>query len=356
MYSYSPVTSPARPTPAAFPITGFSFLSSVNPIPVDAVASIQGTNINIFLPPGTNSNALIANFTLSDSNALVRVNGITQQSGKTETNFSTPVTYEVTAPGGFTQNYTVSLTTDISSIDQNVTSFMSQYNVPGLSIAITLNEKLVYAKGYGLADVSNNKAVGTQNLFRTAALSQQITSVALMRLMDQGKVNMSDKVFGPDAILGNNFGTLPYGPGITDITVGELLHHTEGGWPNDSTDPMMIYPNLSAQQLISWTLDNRPLVSTPGKSYIYSNFGYCILGRVIEKITGSTYMQAVQSLVLQPCGITDMQIAGNTAANRLPNEVFYYGQSGEDPYGFNIARMDAHNPDGWLPLRTWRGS
>jgi D-alanyl-D-alanine carboxypeptidase len=331
-------------------ITGFSFLSSVNPIPVDAIASINGTNISIFLPPGTNPNALIANFTLSDSNAIVRVNGTTQESGKTETNFSTPVSYEVTAPGGFTQNYTVSLTTDISSIDQNVTAFMNTYNVPGLSIAVTLNEKLVYAKGYGLADVGNNKAVGTQNLFRTAALSQQITSVALMRLMDQGKVNLSDKVFGTGAILGTEFGTLPYGPGITDITVGELLHHTEGGWANDSTDPMMVYPNLSAQQLISWTLDNRPLVSAPGNSFIYSNFGYCILGRVIEKITGSTYFQAVQSLVLQPCGITDMQIAGNSTADRIPNEVFYYGQSGENPYGFNIARMDAHS--GWLATAT----
>ncbi len=331
-------------------ITAFSFLSTANPIPVDAMASIKGSAIQLFLPPGTNPNALVANFSLSDSNAIVRVNGVTQQSGKTEADFSTPVLYEVTSPGGITQNYTVSLTTDISTIDQNVVAFMNTYNVPGLSIAITWNENLVYAKGYGLADAGNNKTVGTQNLFRTAALSQQITSAAFMRLMDQGKVNMTDKVFGTGAILGNEFGTLPYGPGITDITVGELLHHTEGGWANDSTDPMMVYPNLSAQQLITWTLDNRPLLTGPGKKYIYSNFGYCILGRVIEKITGSPYAQAVQQLVLQPSGITDMQIAGNTLAARLPNEAIYYGQSSEDPYGFNLARMDAHS--GWLATAT----
>ncbi len=256
--------------PPTSSITSFSFLSSVNPIPVDAVASVQGTNINIFLPPGTNPNALIANFTLSDSSALVRVNGITQQSGKTETNFSTPVSYEVTAPGGFTQNYTVSLTTDISSIDQSVTAFMSQYNVPGLSIAITLNEKLVYAKGYGLADVGNNKVAGTQNLFRTAALSQQITSVALMRLMDQGKVNMSDKVFGPGAYSGTISVHCLMGPALPILRLVNCCIIRKVAGSNDSTDPMMIYPNLSAEQLISCTLDNRPLVSA-GKSYIYSS-------------------------------------------------------------------------------------
>jgi D-alanyl-D-alanine carboxypeptidase len=327
-------------------ITSFSFLKSANPTPVNGIATITGTIINIFLPPSTNPNALVANFTLSDS-AAVTVNGLTQQSGITANNFSAPVSYTVTNKSGKTQTYTVTLTTGIGAIDQNVATFMKQYNIPGLSIAITLDEKLVYVKSYGLADVEDNQPATTQNLYRVSALSKQITSAAIMKLMDQGKINMSDKVFGPGAILGNTYGTKPYGPGITEITVSELLHHTSGGWAINNNDPMLNQPALSAQQLITWALDNEPLVDSPGTAYNYSHFGYCVLGRVIEKITGLPYMAAVQSLVLQPSGILDMAIAGNTLAQRAPNEVKYYNYNGDnEPYTFNINRMDATN--GWL--------
>ncbi|HMG82418.1 MAG TPA: serine hydrolase [Ferruginibacter sp.] len=333
--------------PAA--ITSFSFNQSANTIPVTSTASISGTNIYIFLPPKTNTNALVANFTLSDS-STVSVNGVAQQSGVTANNFTNPVTYTVTNQAGYTQSYTVTLTTDIASIDQNVTAFMTQYAVPGLSLAITLDDKLVYAKAYGVSDAANSIPASTTDLYRTVALSQQISSVAIMKLMDLGQINMTDKVFGTGAILGNTYGTLPYGPGITDITVSDLLHHTAGGWANDSTDPMFTNLSMSAAQLITWTLDNRPLTYTPGSHFVYSNFGYCILGRVIEKITGQSYADAVKSLALQPCGITDMQIAGNTLADRIPHEVIYYGQNNADPYDFNITRMDSHS--GWLATAT----
>jgi CubicO group peptidase (beta-lactamase class C family) len=67
---------------------------------------------------------------------------------------------------------------------------------------------------------------------------------------------------------------------------------------------------------------------------------------VIEKVTGQGYEAAVKALVLAPIGVSDMTIAGNTLADRLPHEVKYYGQFGEDPYAFNIQRMDSHG--GWV--------
>jgi D-alanyl-D-alanine carboxypeptidase len=107
----------------------------------------------------------------------------------------------------------------------------------------------------------------------------------------------------------------------------------------------------SVQQLISWALDNQPTINPPGSTFAYSHFGYSILGRVIEKITGLPYAQAVQSLVLQPSGISDMQIAENGLAQRAPNEIKYYDQSGNNSaYSFNINRMDATN--GWLASAT----
>ena len=331
-------------------ITSFSFNQSNNPIPVNSTGAINGSNIIIFLPPGTNSTALVPNFSLSDS-GIVRVNGVAQQSGLTAVNFSGPVAYDVTSKSGITQTFTVTLTTDMAGIDQSVAAFMSLYSVPGLSIAITLNDKLVYVKAYGKSDIEDNQVATTNNLYRVASLSKQITSAVIMKLMDQGKISMSDKVFGPGTILGTEYGTLPYGPGVTDITVGELLHHTEGGWPDNNSDPLGTNPSLSVQQIVSWGLDNVPLITAPGTpySYYYSHFGYCILGRVIEKITGMTYTQAAQSLILQPSGISDMQIAGNTLADRAPNEVKYY-DANQYAYTFNINRMDA--TEGWIASAT----
>jgi CubicO group peptidase (beta-lactamase class C family) len=223
---------------------------------------------------------------------------------------------------------------------------MTTYNVPALSIAITKGEKLVYLKAYGVSDQSKGTKAVVSDRYRIASLSKQFTSVAIMKLLDQGKIKLEDKVFGDGALLSKTYGTKAYGPHITDITVDELLHHTSGGWTNDVNDPMFINLTMTAAQLITWTLDNRPLDNVPGTTYNYSNFGYCILGRVIEKITGQTYAEAINTLVLKPIGITDMTIGGNTLADKQAKEVTYYGQSGEDPYAMNVSRMDSHG--GWI--------
>ncbi len=218
-------------------LTAFSFEQSGNGIPVSSSATIDGNTINIFLPPGTNANALIATFSLSDSGQVL-VNGANQQSGVTQNNFSGPVIYAVTGLNGATKSYTVNLITGLTPIDQNVQAFMTKYNVPGLTIAITLDERLVYLNAYGKASLEDNQALTGQSLFRISSLSKQITSAAIMRLLDQGKINLDQNVFGTGGILGNSYGSIPYGPGITQITTRELLHHTEGGWPDNTTDPL----------------------------------------------------------------------------------------------------------------------
>jgi D-alanyl-D-alanine carboxypeptidase len=332
-------------------LSSFSFTQSANKIPVNSNSTIDGTNVTIFLPPGTPVDNLIASFAAS-SNATVSISGEPQLSGITPHDFSNPVIYTV-QNGSVSQNYTVQLITDIKPIDLLVSRFMSKYNVPGMSVSITKDNRLVYSKAYGYVDTSAHQAAATSNLFRLASDSKQFTSVTIMRLLDQKKIAMTDKIFGNGAILGTTYGTLPYGKGITDITVSDLLHHTGGGWSadgnasNNFNDPMFSNLSMDNQQLISWTLDNMPLDTLPNTRFEYSNFGFFLLARVIEKITGETYTQAVQDLVLTPCGITDMQIAGNTLADRVQNEAVYYNQETQTPYaGLNIHRADGCA--GWI--------
>ena len=91
---------------------------------------------------------------------------------------------------------------------------------------------------------------------------------------------------------------------------------------------MFLNKGLNHRELITWTLKHMPLAVPPGTSFAYSNFGYCILGRVIEKLAGQTYEQFIKENILKRCEIVDMQIAGNTLTDRAINEVKYYVRLG----------------------------
>ncbi len=225
--------------------------------------------------------------------------------------------------------------------------FMGKYNVPGFSVAVGSEGRLIYQNAFGVADRAQGVPVTPGHLFRIASVTKPITSATIFSLIEKGSLRLGDRVFGPGAILGTDYGGPPYGRYIEQITLEQLLTHTAGGWQNDGTDPMFQNLQMNHQQLIAWTLRNVPLKNQPGTHYAYSNFGYCVLGRVIEKVTGQPYAAYVSQAILRPSGITDMVIAGNTLAQRRPNEVVYYGQgSGDNPYSLNVTRMDSHG--GWL--------
>jgi CubicO group peptidase (beta-lactamase class C family) len=235
---------------------------------------------------------------------------------------------------------------EIDGITGVVDAFMTKHSVPGLSLAIAKDDRLVYARAFGVADKATGAAVHTNSRFRIASIAKPITAVAIMKLVEQGTIKLSDTVFGSGGLLGTTYGTQPYKTNIDKITVQHLLEHTAGGWPNDDNDPMFRNNNFNHTQLITNTLDNRALDNTPGANHAYSNFGYCILGRIIEDATGQTYETWVQQNVLGPCGISGMEIAGNTQADRLADEVVYYPSAGQNAYGMNVTRMDAHG--GWI--------
>jgi CubicO group peptidase (beta-lactamase class C family) len=110
---------------------------------------------------------------------------------------------------------------------------------------------------------------------------------------------------------------------------------------------MLSQLGMSHRQLITWTLANVPLLQPPGTKFAYSNFGYCVLGRVIERKTGQSYADYISHFVLRPIQVEGMRIAGNTLQQRLNDEVMYYRQEGDlDPYGINVSRMDSLG--GWL--------
>jgi CubicO group peptidase (beta-lactamase class C family) len=254
-------------------------------------------------------------------------------------------------------------------VDREVKAFMARWQIAGGTVALVKNGRLVYSQAYGEADI--NTPTQPQHQFRIASLSKPITALAIMKLKAQGRLRLSDKVFGPKGLL--PYAAYPFfDRRIKDITVRQLLQHT-AGWDRDLNvggDPMF-NPVYIAQQMgvpapantetiIRYVL-KKPLDFSPGTRFSYSNIGYAVLGRVIEVVSGQSYEAYVQEHILHPLGILDMRLAHNFYADKELREVRYFEDPNSTPVpfmadheqlvpwpygGFNIEAMDAHG--GWI--------
>lgn len=234
---------------------------------------------------------------------------------------------------------------ELAAISELARQFMAQYKIPGFSVAVARHGQFVYRGGFGFADNAKGERVTPQHLFRIASLAKPITSVAIFSLIEKGKLRLDAPVFGEGGLLGFDYGTT-YSEPVKKITLTHLLTHTCGGWEKGQGDPMFLNPKMNHKDLITWTLLHQPLKNAPGTQYGYSNFGYCLVGRIVEKITGRSYADFVQQEVLAKCDIRNMRLAGNTLEDRAAGEVVYYGQNKQNPYNINVTRMDSHG--GWI--------
>jgi D-alanyl-D-alanine carboxypeptidase len=233
---------------------------------------------------------------------------------------------------------------DIAAVDSKVTAFMSTYNIPGASLAVTKNGKLVYIKGFGKANTTTGEAVKPTHRFRLASVSKTYTGVAIMKLIQDGKLTIDQKVFGTGGVLGTDYGTPPYNANLLNITVRNLLQHTAGAWGAASGgDVIDQNPTYNYKELFDWIINTRPNPKAPGTVFDYTNVGYNLLGRIIEKLSGKTYINYIKEDILSPIGATQTDIAGRTEADQKSNEVKYYGQGTDAQYVYTIAfpRRDA---------------
>lgn len=233
---------------------------------------------------------------------------------------------------------------DMAALDNKITSFMSTYNIPGASLAVSKNGKLVYRKGFGVADQGNGDKVTVNSRFRLASVSKTYTGVAILKLVQEGKLSLDAKVFGTGTVLGTEYGTPPYNANLSAITVRQLLLNTSGSWgSNTGGDVIDQNPSYTNTQLFNWIINTRPNPQIPGTVYNYSNVGFWIAGRIIEKVSGKSYINYIKEDLLAPIGITLTDIAGKTVAETKTNEVKYYGQGNDAAYTYNIAfpRRDA---------------
>ena len=274
----------------------------------------------------------------------------------------------------------------MTQADNLVKAFMNTFAIPGLTIVLAKEGKIVYMRGFGYEDRAKTLPVQPNNLFRIASCSKQITAIAIMKLFQAGKLSMTSKVFGPGGILED--APIISTANITDariynITVEQLLEHT-AGWDrtvNCNSNPTAPYPyyfsgcdpinnpltvsselgisNPVSENYLSKYLLQKGLNFAPGTKYAYSNIGYLCLGAIIEKLSGKTYENYVKTDILEPLGIYDMHTGGNLLSDKQEREVEYtstegnnlsvYGTGQQVPWtygGMNVNAMSAHG--GWI--------
>jgi N-acyl-D-amino-acid deacylase len=221
----------------------------------------------------------------------------------------------------------------LSSFDEMMRSFTKERKVPGAALAVARNGKLVYARGFGFADVEKKEAVAPTSLFRIASVSKPITAAAVLHLAEKGRLGLDDRAL-------DHVKYKPHlGPGAKpdprwkDVTVLQLLRHT-GGWDRDNSfDPigipleianaLGIKPPVRPEHIVRYMM-GQPLDFDPGKRYAYSNLGYLLLGRVIEAVSGRPYETYVREEVLAPLGIKEARLGKALPEDRAKDEVRYY--------------------------------
>ena len=245
---------------------------------------------------------------------------------------------------------------EFEGLDKEMKRYLRKWEMKGASVAIMRNDSLIFAKGYGWADEEEEIKMEAGHILRMASVSKLITAIGIMKLQDEGRLNIKNKVFGPEGVMkDSDLDTLIRHSAYEHLTIEHLLRH-QGGFYRDplfSSKDVMNQMRLdhppTADDFFRLILPKR-LRYKPGTTHRYSNFGYLLLSRIIEHVTGKSYEQYIKEEILAPAGCYDMHIAGNYYEDRRENEVRYYTHRGEGQF------IEEYTGSGNLVERSYGGN
>lgn len=223
--------------------------------------------------------------------------------------------------------------------DASINRFMRYWGIRGGSFALMRNDSLLYAKGYGFANTQDSIPCEVRNIFRVASVSKLLTAVAVMHLEETGQLSTQDFVFGEDGILNDSLFLDYRDKKIKKVTVEHLLRHTSGfsNPHGDAAFNMELVAQfldkplpLSMDDMVLYATKNR-LRAVPGGRFNYSNLGYIVLSKVIEKVSGMPYETYIKDSILAPIGCYDIHLANNYSDGFRENEVTYYEVKEAEP-------------------------
>ena len=195
-------------------------------------------------------------------------------------------------------------TGEFSSFDESLQSSLIGNGALAVSVAVARDGEMIHTAAFGVADPATGEAVTPAHRFRVASNSKLLTATAAMQLVEAGQVALDEPVL---ASLVSRLGVAPTDGGIAGITLRHLLSHTSGFPQYEAT--FFGGAADTCEEAAARGLSNG-LLAPPGTAYRYSNMNFCVLGLVIEELTGRPYESVILERVLRPLGIDDMRLAG----------------------------------------------
>jgi CubicO group peptidase (beta-lactamase class C family) len=197
-------------------------------------------------------------------------------------------------------------------VDDVVRAQIAERHVPGASIAVVRNGRLVKAAGYGMANLEVGAKARKDSVYEIGSITKQFTATLVMMLVEEGRVSLDGSIrkYLPDA------------PGDwSDVTVRHLLTHTSGIRTYTELDGFQVRDKLSPKQFIE-RLAAHPLDFPPGTKQKYNNSGYNLLGFIIESVTGKGYWDVLRERILTPLGMKATR--ARDLPDVIPNRVSGY--------------------------------
>ena len=259
---------------------------------------------------------------------------------------------------------------ELAWLDQAIVSFMMEKGINTGTLAIIRSDKILVEHGYGWLDEDQSIPAPSDTLLRVASLTKPVTAAAIRNLENDGLLDLSWNVFCESeldedcVLLYVPLSGQEVDPGIYQVTIENLIFH-EGGWVAAIDFEPMLADRKIAEMLglalpiskydITQYMLGVDLGKRPGEGYSYSNFGYSLLGQIIEEVSGKTYIDYVREHIFLPLGIEHVYLATSLAQDRLPGEAIY-ACNGESVSvfstqnemtcfsygGFNLENMDSH--------------
>ncbi|MFD7628991.1 serine hydrolase domain-containing protein [Streptomyces sp. NPDC059851] len=227
-----------------------------------------------------------------------------------------------------------------------VAALAEEHGVPGASVGVLAGGRTAFVN-HGVTSLAHPRPVDEHTVFHLASISKTFTATALLRLVEQGRVELDAPVrrYVPELVLADE-------EAAARITVLNLLNHTAG------LDWNLIDAEGEDGSLAAFVakLDRLPLIAEPGARASYSQAGYNLAGRIVENVTGRTFEQAVAALVLEPLGLTDTVFDVDDVMVRAFATGHVHGEDGElkaaRPWKAFRAGTRGDNPGGGIASTT----
>jgi CubicO group peptidase (beta-lactamase class C family) len=197
-------------------------------------------------------------------------------------------------------------------LDRIFEEFQRRRNAPGLVYGVVIDGQLAHVRAMGLRNRATGEPVTIDTVFRIASMTKSFTALAVLKLRDEGRLSLDDPVSRWIPEIGKlNYPTRDSPP----IRVRDLMTHT-AGFPEDNPwgDRQLAIPEATFTQ---WLRKGIPFSTPPGTAYEYSNYGFALLGRIVERVSGAPYRDYLEKRILAPLGMKNSTLEPSAVPERL---------------------------------------